>query len=219
MAILAPSLLSADFTRLGEQIDTLKEKKVKYLHYDVMDGIFVPNISIGIPVLKSIRGITDQVLDVHLMITEPERYIKAFSDAGADIINIHHEATSKHLEIFKQIRELGKIPAITIKPKTSWEEIIPYLELVDMVLVMSVEPGFGGQSFIEASLDNVKGLADYREKNGLSYQIEIDGGINLDNISRVIEDGVDIVVAGSSVFNKGELGATCDKFLKLTGEI
>jgi ribulose-phosphate 3-epimerase len=218
MAILAPSLLSADFTRLGEQIEILKEKGVKYLHYDVMDGMFVPNISIGVPVLKSIRGVTEQVLDVHLMITEPERYIKAFSDAGVDVINIHYEATKQHKEIFKQIRELGKSPAITIKPKTSWEEIVPYLDMVDMVLVMSVEPGFGGQSFIEASLDNVRGLAQYRKEKGLDYLIEIDGGISLDNITRVINDGVDIVVAGSSVFSKGDLSEQTDKFLALTGE-
>ncbi len=218
MAILAPSLLSADFTRLGEQIGVLREKGVKYLHFDVMDGVFVPNISIGVPVLKSIRAVTDQVLDVHLMITEPERYVKAFSDAGADIINIHYEATKLHADTLKQIKELGKIPAITIKPKTGWREIIPYLELVDMVLVMSVEPGFGGQSFIEGSLDNVKGLAAYRAEKGLDFKIEIDGGINLDNVSAVIDAGVDVVVAGSSVFCKGDLGEQTERFLTLTGE-
>ncbi len=215
MAILSPSLLSADFARLGEQIDILNKKQVKYLHFDVMDGIFVPNISIGIPVLQSVRKITDSVLDVHLMITKPERYIKAFSDAGADIINIHYEATDCHSEIFKQIRDLGKSPAITIKPKTDWTEIIPFLPQVDMVLVMSVEPGFDGQSFIESSLDAVKSLAEYRSANNLNYTIEIDGGINLDNVTRVIDAGVDVVVAGSSVFSKGDLAEQTDKFLAL----
>jgi ribulose-phosphate 3-epimerase len=215
MAILAPSLLSADFTRLGEQINILDKAGVKYLHYDVMDGIFVPNISVGIPVLKSIRSFTDLVLDVHLMITEPERYIKAFADAGADIINIHYEATEKHIDTLKYIRELGKIPAITIKPKTDWHEIIPYLEYVDMVLVMSVEPGFGGQSFIPTSLDAVKGLAEYRKQSSLNYTIEIDGGINLDNVQNVIDTGVDIVVAGSSVF-KSDLAEQTARFMKIT---
>lgn len=218
MAILAPSLLSADFTRLGEQIEVLKDKGVKYLHFDVMDGMFVPNISIGVPVLKSIRAVTDQVLDVHLMIEKPERYVKAFTEAGADIINFHYEATKRHKEIISEIRELGKSPAITIKPKTSWREIIPYLDSVDMVLVMSVEPGFGGQSFIESSLDNVKGLAAYKAERGLGFKIEIDGGINLDNITRVLDAGVDVAVAGSSVFSKGELGEQTERFLSLTGE-
>ncbi len=218
--ILAPSLLSADFTRLGEQIEILKQKGVKYLHFDVMDGVFVPNISIGVPVLKSIRKVTDQVLDVHLMIIKPENYIKAFSDAGADIINFHYEATEKHSECIEKIRELGKSPAITIKPKTSWKELIPYLDRVDMVLVMSVEPGFGGQSFIEGSLDNVRGLAAYRAEKGLDFKIEIDGGISLDNITGVLESGVDIAVAGSSVFSKGEsLEKQTEEFLRLTGEM
>lgn len=219
MSILAPSLLSADFTKLGEQIDILKQKGVKYLHFDVMDGIFVPNISIGVPVLSSVRAYTDMVLDVHLMITEPERYIEAFSKAGADIINFHHEATKKHNEIIQHIRELGKSPAITIKPKTNWQDIIPYLDKVDMVLVMSVEPGFGGQSFIGSSLDNVRGLAAYRKEHGLSYKIEIDGGIGLDNVERVTESGVDIAVAGSAVFSKGEgIASQTDKFMSLMGE-
>lgn len=213
MAKLAPSLLSADFTKLGEQIDVLKDKGVSYLHFDVMDGIFVPNISIGIPVLQSIRAYTDMILDVHLMITEPERYIDAFASAGADIINIHYEATQKHTEIFERIRQLGKTPAVTIKPKTDWHDILSLLKYVDMVLVMSVEPGFGGQSFIPSSLDTVKALAEYRRSEKLNFDIEIDGGINLNNAAEVISAGVDIVVAGSSVFCKGDLAEQTDKFM------
>ena len=215
MAKLAPSLLSADFIKLGEQIDILKSKGISYLHFDVMDGIFVPNISIGIPVLKSIRSYTDMVLDVHLMITQPERYIDAFSAAGADIINIHYEATDKHIEIFKRIRDLGKTPAITIKPRTSWKEIIPLLKYVDMVLVMSVEPGFGGQSFIPESLNNVRGLKEYRDNHGLAFDIEIDGGINLENAEKVVSAGADILVAGSSVFSKGDISEQTEKFMDI----
>lgn len=216
MAILAPSLLSADFAVLGEQIEVLKQKGVKYLHFDVMDGVFVPNISIGIPVLECVRRITDQVLDVHLMITEPERYVEAFAKAGADIINIHYEATSVPEQTLKSIRELGKTPAITVKPKTDWRKIIPFLEYVDMVLVMSVEPGFGGQSFIESTLENVKGLAEYRKKNMLDFDIEIDGGINENNVGTVVDAGVDIVVAGSSVFSSDNLAERTELFLSLT---
>ena len=216
MAILAPSLLSADFAVLGEQIEVLKQKGVKYLHFDVRDGVFVPNISIGIPVLECVRRITDQVLDVHLMITEPERYVEAFAKAGADIINIHYEATSVPEQTLKSIRELGKTPAITIKPKTDWRKIIPFLEYVDMVLVMSVEPGFGGQSFIESTLENVKGLAEYRKKNMLDFDIEIDGGINENNVGTVVDAGVDIVVAGSSVFSSDNLAERTELFLSLT---
>ena len=215
MAILAPSLLSADFTRLGEQIEILKAKKVLYLHFDVMDGVFVPNISIGIPVLESVRKVTNQVLDVHLMITKPEKYIEAFAKSGADIINIHYEATEIPLEVLKKIREIGKSPAITIKPKTDWKEIIPFLEYVDMVLVMSVEPGFGGQKFMPLSLEKVKGLAAYRKKHSLNYKIEIDGGIGSDNVKEVINAGVDVAVAGSSVFCKGNLSEQVDKFMGL----
>lgn len=215
MAILAPSLLSADFTRLGEQIEVLKDKNVPYLHFDVMDGVFVPNISIGIPVLESVRKVTDQVLDVHLMITMPEKYVEAFAESGADIVNIHYEATEVPLETLKKIRELGKSPAITIKPKTGWKDIIPFLEYVDMVLVMSVEPGFGGQKFMPDSLKKVKELADFRRKHGLDYKIEIDGGISLDNVREAVNAGVDVAVAGSSVFSKGDLSEQTDRFMEI----
>lgn len=203
--ILSPSLLSADFTKLDREIKICEDNNVKYLHIDVMDGMFVPNISIGIPVVKSIRNVTDLVLDVHLMIVKPERYIEAFAEAGSDIINIHYEATEDCMPVLKKIKALGKKAAVTIKPKTSFNEILHLAEYADMFLVMSVEPGFGGQSFIESTLKNVEGLAEYRDKNGLSYDIEIDGGINLDNLTRPLDAGANIIVAGSAIFGKEDI--------------
>ena len=203
--ILAPSMLSADFGILAEQIKLLENSGVKYLHIDVMDGAFVPNISIGIPVVKSLRKYTDMVFDVHLMILSPEKYIEQFAKAGADIINIHYEACNCCEETLKRIRELGKSPAITIKPKTSWKEIIPFLPLVDMVLVMSVEPGFGGQSFIPSCTENLDGLSAYAKENGLNYNIEIDGGINRETVFTAVEHGANIIVAGSAVFGATDI--------------
>lgn len=210
--ILSPSLLSADFTKLDREIKICEESNVPYLHIDVMDGMFVPNISIGIPVVKSIRKITDLMLDVHLMIVKPERYIEAFAEAGSDIINIHFEATENCVPVLKRIKELGKKAAVTIKPKTSYKEILPLAEYVDMFLVMSVEPGFGGQSFIESTLQNVEGLAEYKAKNGLCYDIEIDGGINLDNLTRPLDAGANVIVAGSAIFGKEDIVDRIHKF-------
>lgn len=209
--LLSPSLLSADFTKLDREIKICEENKVPYLHIDVMDGMFVPNISIGIPVIKSIRKITDLVLDVHLMIVKPERYIEAFAEAGSDIINIHYEATDDCISVLKKIKSLGKKSAVTIKPKTSYKEILYLAEYVDMFLVMSVEPGFGGQSFIEATLQNVEGLAEFKLKNGFSYDIEIDGGINLNNLNRPLNAGANVIVAGSAIFGNGN---TADRIIK-----
>lgn len=211
MAKLAPSILSCDFTRLGEEIKLMEKNNVPYVHVDVMDGMFVPNISIGVPVVESLRKITDLVLDVHLMIVDPERYVEAFARAGADIINIHFEACKDCEACLKQIKGLGKKSALTIKPKTSYKEILKLLPLVDMVLVMSVEPGFGGQSFIESSLDNVRGLAQYKRKNNMTFEIEIDGGVNLNNVAEIIEAGAEVIVAGSAVF-KGNADENMKKF-------
>lgn len=214
MAKLAPSILSCDFTRLGEEIKLMEKNNVPYVHVDVMDGMFVPNISIGVPVVESLRKITGLVLDVHLMIVDPERYIEAFARAGADIINIHFEACKDCESCLKKIKALGKKAAITIKPKTSYKEILQLLPLVDMVLVMSVEPGFGGQSFIEGSLDNVRGLAQYKKDNNLTYEIEIDGGVNINNVSDIISAGAEVIVAGSAVF-KGDADENMKKFQAL----
>ena len=200
---LSPSLLSADFTHLAEAVEVMEKNNVPYLHVDVMDGVFVPNISIGVPVVKSLRKITDLVLDVHLMIIDPERYIEAFANAGADIINIHYEACRKCKDTLIKIRHLGKSPAITIKPKTDWKEIIDLLPYVDMVLVMSVEPGFGGQKFIESTLENV------------NFDIEIDGGVNADNLHRPLEAGANIIVAGSAIYGKEDIPAEIKKFKEI----
>lgn len=201
---LSPSLLSADFTNLINDIKICEENNVEMLHVDVMDGMFVPNISIGVPVVKSLRNATELILDVHLMITKPERYIDAFANAGADIINIHYESTETEniIPTLKRIKELGKSPALTIKPKTNYKEVLEFSPYIDMFLVMSVEPGFGGQSFIESTLENVKGLYKYKKANSLSYDIEIDGGICKDNLARVIEAGANVIVAGSAIFGK-----------------
>ena len=172
-------------------------------------------LSIGVPVVKSLRKITDLVLDVHLMIIDPERYIEAFANAGADIINIHYEACRKCKDTLIKIRQLGKSPAITIKPKTDWKEIIDLLPYVDMVLVMSVEPGFGGQKFIESTLENVKGLADYKKENNMNFDIEIDGGVNADNLHRPLEAGANIIVAGSAIYGKEDIPAEIKKFKEI----
>ena len=214
MAILAPSILSCDFTRLGEEIKLLESKNVSYVHIDVMDGLFVPNISIGVPVVASLRKITNLVFDVHLMIIDPERYIEAFANAGSDIINIHYEACKDCESCLKAIKLLGKKAAITIKPHTDYKEILPFLPLVDMVLVMSVEPGFGGQSFISESLYNLKSLAQYKKENNMNFDIEIDGGVNLDNAEMIANSGADIIVAGSAIF-KGNTEENIEKFQKI----
>lgn len=211
---LSPSLLSADFTNLISDIKVCESNNVAMLHVDVMDGMFVPNISIGVPVVKSLRKATDLILDVHLMIVEPERYIDAFAEAGSDIINIHYEATKKEniIPTLKKIRQLGKSPALTIKPNTSYKEVLEFSDYVDMYLVMSVEPGFGGQSFIEHTLENVKGLYEYKKANNLSFDIEIDGGISIDNVAKAIEAGANIIVAGSAVFGKGDTAKAINDF-------
>lgn len=213
--ILSPSLLSADFTKLDREIKICEENNVPYLHVDVMDGMFVPNISIGIPVVKSIRKITDLVLDVHLMIVKPERYIEAFAEAGSDIINIHYEATEDCVPVLKKIKSLGKKAAVTIKPKTSYKEVIYLADYVDMFLVMSVEPGFGGQSFIESTLKNVEGLAEYKASKGYEYDIEIDGGINIDNVTRPLDAGANVIVAGSAIFGKENTAERIQSFNKI----
>ncbi len=211
---LSPSLLSCDFTRLGEEVKILEQNNVPYIHIDVMDGVFVPNISIGIPVIECLRKITELTLDVHLMITRPERYIEQFASAGSDIINFHYEACENSAAAIDRIHELGKKAGITIKPKTDWREIIPYLSKADLVLVMSVEPGFGGQGLIKETLDNVRGLAKYKRENHLDFELEIDGGVKTDNLQEVIEAGAEVIVAGSAVF-RGDAAENIQKFQKI----
>lgn len=199
---LAPSLLSANFYNLENDLKVLKDEKIKYLHLDVMDGMFVPNISLGVPVIESIKKNTgnDFILDTHLMVERPERYIINFKNVGADILTIHQEASIDFCETLAIIKDQGMKAGISVNPETDIKKIDECLKIADLVLVMSVHPGFGGQKFIEETLDKVKYLKEMRDKNNYNYIIEIDGGINIENVGKVLEAGVDIVVAGSAVF-------------------
>ncbi|MBR1770666.1 MAG: ribulose-phosphate 3-epimerase [Lachnospiraceae bacterium] len=213
MNILSPSILSADFWHLGEDIKQVEREQVPYLHVDVMDGIFVPSISFGMPVLQCVRRQTDLFLDVHLMIDRPERYVQSFADSGADLINFHVEATDQVRETIAAIRGLGKKAGITIKPKTPVQVLEPYLELVDMVLVMTVEPGFGGQKLIPECIDKVREVRRMLDERGLQTDLEVDGGIHLGNVQTALEAGANVIVAGSAVF-KDDIGANLRAFLK-----
>lgn len=209
---LAPSILSADFANLGKDITETDKAGAHYLHLDVMDGKFVENITIGVPIVKSIRKVTNMVFDLHLMIMKPFDYIEAFANVGADIINFHLEADGDPLKTIKKIKECGARPAITINPETDAESVLKYIEFVDMVLIMSVKPGFGGQEFLPESLDKARLISDFIKKNNLKVDIEMDGGITLDNVEMVIASGVNIVVAGSAVFASGDIGAAVKSF-------
>lgn len=201
MTILAPSMLSADFKELGKEIQAIEENGAKYLHFDVMDGIFVPSISFGMPVLKSIRSGTNLVCDVHLMITEPIRYVEDFAKAGADLITIHLEACEDVDATIDKIRECGCEVGISIKPNTPVSTLQPYLDKVDMILIMSVEPGFGGQKFIPSSLEKIAETKAMIDASGLNIDIQVDGGIYTHNVEDVLKAGANIIVAGSAIFN------------------
>lgn len=197
---LCPSILSADFNRLGEQIKILEKEGVKILHIDVMDGDFVPSISFGMPVLASIRNAVDQIFDVHLMIEEPIRYVEEFQKAGADIITVHLEACSDVKATLEKIKACGAKAAISICPDTPVAELEPYVELVDMVLIMSVHPGFGGQSFIPSSLEKIRETRALLDRVNSTADIEVDGGIYTTNVREVLEAGANVIVAGSAIF-------------------
>ena len=211
MNILSPSILSADFTKLGEEIETIDNAGTEYIHVDVMDGMFVPSISYGMPVIKSIRKSTGKVFDVHLMISEPIRYIADFAASGADMITVHVEACSDVVATIEKIREYKLKVGITLNPDTPVSAIKPYLNRVDMVLIMSVNPGFGGQKFITSSVDKIKEVKRLRDELNLSYDIEVDGGINIDNLATVLEAGANVIVAGSAIF-RGDAAENVKKF-------
>ncbi|MBR7082023.1 MAG: ribulose-phosphate 3-epimerase [Oscillospiraceae bacterium] len=211
MVKISPSILSADFSALREDIESVKN--ADYLHFDVMDGVFVPNISIGVPVLRSVRKITDMTLDVHLMITKPHRYVKAFSDAGADIIVFHVEADEPQ-DIFKAIAEVkacGKKVGLALKPKTPAEAIMPYISELDMVLVMTVEPGFGGQKFMADMMPKVERIRGLIDENGYDCELEVDGGVNPETARLCTEHGANVLVAGSDVFRQTDRAARIEE--------
>lgn len=205
---IAPSILSADFNRLGEEVVSVVEAGADWIHVDVMDGRFVPNITIGIPVVAALRRITDVPLDVHLMIVEPERYVEAFVEAGADIVTVHVEASNHLHRTLQQIRQAGARAGVVLNPHTPLQTIEHVLDELDMVLLMSVNPGFGGQSFIESALPKTEALRTMAERRGLPLDIEIDGGVKTDNIRRIASAGANIFVAGSAVFGQADYAAT-----------
>lgn len=210
---LAPSILSADFGILKQQLEVIDEAGAQYVHFDVMDGVFVPSISFGLPVLKTIRKYTDRLFDVHLMIVDPERYVKEFAAAGADIITVHAEAC-KHLDAtIDLIKSCGVMAGVAINPATPLSDIIHVLEKVDMVLIMTVNPGFGGQALIPYTLDKVRELSVTLRQKGLKVDIEVDGGINKDTIDDALDAGANIIVAGSAVFN-GDISANVENLLE-----
>lgn len=214
MNCLSPSILSADFSKLGEQINLLDEAGAQYVHIDVMDGMFVPSISFGLPVIKSIRSCTDRIFDVHLMIEEPARYINEFAEAGADIITVHAEAC-KHLDrTVEMIKEKGLIAGVALNPSTPLSAIEYVLPKVDMILIMTVNPGFGGQQFIPYTLQKIKDLKDMLKKTGNKADIEVDGGIKTDNVRQILEAGANIIVAGSAVFS-GDIVKNVNDFLEI----
>jgi ribulose-phosphate 3-epimerase len=215
MTKIAPSILSADFSILKNEIADVEKGGADYIHVDVMDGHFVPNITIGPLVVQSIRPVTNLPLDVHLMVENPDRYVQAFADAGADIISVHQEACIHLHRTIQLIKQAGVKPGVVINPATSVETIKPILPELDLVLLMTVNPGFGGQSFLDMVLPKIKTIAGWRKELGLSFEIEVDGGVNPETAPLCIDAGVDVLVAGSAVFNKENRAEAIQRIVNL----
>lgn len=217
MNILSSSILAADFARLGDGIRETDRAGAQYIHVDVMDGQFVPSISFGMPIIRSIRKVTDRVLDVHLMIDEPERYLDEFVKAGADIVTVHLETLKYPEQVIAKIRALGCRAGLAINPETSIHAIEPYVHLVDMILIMTVRPGFGGQKYLDYCTEKIKRVHRMIRQKNLRTDIEVDGGINRDNVGMVLDAGANVIVMGSSVFN-GDIRANTEYFVRLMQE-
>ena len=200
MIIISPSVLAADFARLGDDVKRVEEAGAQYIHLDVMDGIFVPNISFGAPVISALRKASGMVFDVHLMITDPIRYIDDFVKAGADIITIHYESCDDPVAVVDYIKSKGVRAAVAIKPATPVDVLYPMVEKLDMALIMTVEPGFGGQKLIPETVPKVKALRDYANAKGVEIDIEVDGGVTTDNLGTLTDAGANVIVAGSAIF-------------------
>lgn len=212
--VLSPSILAADFKVLGQEMKKTEENGAAYIHFDVMDGMFVPSISFGMPVLASIHDATEQFMDAHLMVQEPIRYVEAFQKAGADYVTVHLEACEDVKTTLDKIHACGMKAGLAVNPETDVKELVPYLEDVEMILIMSVHPGFGGQKFIPESLDKIRAVRAMLNEKNLETDIQVDGGIYVENVREVLDAGANVIVAGSAVF-RGDAGENTAKFMEI----
>lgn len=212
--VLSPSILAADFKVLGQEMKKTEENGAAYIHFDVMDGMFVPSISFGMPVLASIHDATEQFMDAHLMVQEPIRYVEAFQKAGADSVTVHLEACEDVKTTLDKIHACGMKAGLAVNPETDVKELVPYLEDVEMILIMSVHPGFGGQKFISKSLDKIRAVRAMLNEKNLETDIQVDGGIYVENVREVLDAGANVIVAGSAVF-RGDAGENTAKFMEI----